>query len=320
MLYTSSSQAFHPFAFLSDSFPQIVDVKIGTASILTPRGDAVDEAVLYSLSHQLMRLARIGHRPILITSGAVGLGRAELGYNPFRKLSDREKAVAASIGQPILMAYYRDAFKRVGLRAASQALLENKHLETVGDEHQYNLIDYIHTCLALPGVIPVLNENDVVSRVEIKLANEKDPWSFSDNDGLRRCISDLINIPIGVTISTDCIHTCDPRDPLARPIPYINFASKVANPHRLGISTDGVSNGGTGGMGGKIEEIRKDLQSALCGGRRHHVISINELLDDGLIKAVQGKKVGTELTCWHSKADRGYGPCPGKIFGSCTKG
>jgi glutamate 5-kinase len=279
-------------------------VKIGTAA-LTDSNGLPDGGIMAPLVRQLAELRQQGKTLVLVTSGAVGMGRHKLGWDKSRKLTDSEKSLAASVGQPYLMRVYADYFESFGLLPPGQILAENKHYANGDDQQRWNLLDYFDLAFRTPRFIPIVNENDVLSRVEIKPLL-RDETSFSDNDGQASLLARLLNARQTVTISTHCVHTGNPCDPSAVPLPYINFISKKQGLEGLGIRTDGFSCGGTGGMENKIEAIRQFVQSGeeSCGRRQAYIIDTVDLKLNGLVRAVQGQPVGTKLVCQRSKATR----------------
>ncbi|MDX9688968.1 MAG: hypothetical protein RBT70_00680 [Alphaproteobacteria bacterium] len=276
-------------------------VKIGTAA-LTDENGLPDGAIMAPLVRQMAELRLQGKNLVLVTSGAVGMGRHKLGWDKAQKLTDSEKSLAASVGQPYLMRVYADYFESFGLLPPGQILAENKHYSNGNDQQRWNLLDYFNIAFSTPRFIPIVNENDVLSRVEIKPLL-RDETAFSDNDGQASLLARLLGAKQTVTISTHCVHTGNPCDPSAVPLPYINFISKKLGLEGLGVRTDGFSCGGTGGMENKLEAVRQFVQGGQesCGKRQAYIIDTNDLKQNGLVRAVQGQYVGTKLVCRRPK-------------------
>ena len=129
-----------------------------------------------NLASQIAAATKQGDKIVLVTSGAVAAGIAELEIPPKPKDVAFQQAAAAT-GQSVLMAKYRELFKKFDLKVA-QILLTAEDLS--------NRASYVHTCDVLAlllkiGVIPIINENDVVSVDEL-MRTEGYKVNFSDND------------------------------------------------------------------------------------------------------------------------------------------
>ena len=140
---------------------RLIVVKVGTAS-LTKSDGSLDTDEMRRLVDEIAKVIKRGYRIILVTSGAIASGMAELGVRPNPNDIVFKQACAAA-GQSILMSYYREFFGRHGLKVA-QILLTKEDLS--------NRVSYIHTCNVLDrllqlGVVPIINENDVTSIDEI---------------------------------------------------------------------------------------------------------------------------------------------------------
>ncbi len=144
----------------------IVVVKLGTASI-TNSGGRLDESVIEDICYQLSVLAS-KYRLILVTSGAVGCGKPLL--TNFTG-TDAQRRVAASVGNPVLIQQYQKYLGTSGIFVA-QALLERYHFS---DRNTFLILRETFEEWWRQGFLPIVNENDVVSDVEIR---------FSDNDEL----------------------------------------------------------------------------------------------------------------------------------------
>jgi glutamate 5-kinase len=151
---------------------KVIVIKLGTSSI-TNKDGKINENYFSKVVSGVSVLHKKGFKIIMVSSGAVGNGK------PFLKkykgtLSERK--AAAAIGNPILLNKYAKAFSEYGIIIA-QSLLERSHFSQ--RNHFLQLRDTIETLWA-NDVIPIANENDVVSDLEIK---------FSDNDHLATLIA-----------------------------------------------------------------------------------------------------------------------------------
>ena len=173
-------------------------LKVGT-NLLSSK-DGIDELCIDSIVEQIALLMQKNYQVLLVTSGAIGMGAKELHLKgPVKQVAMRQ--ACASIGQPLLMSSYRRAFKKHGL-VCSQILLTRKDLN---NRHTYvNLRNSIFTLLDL-GVVPVFNENDVVSTAEIGSA-------FGDNDRMSAMVASKIDADL-LIILTDIpgLYTADPK-------------------------------------------------------------------------------------------------------------
>ncbi|NLE15324.1 MAG: glutamate 5-kinase [Spirochaetales bacterium] len=173
-------------------------LKVGT-NLLSCK-DGIDETRIDSIVEQIAHLMKKNYQVLLVSSGAIGMGAKELHLKgPVKQVAMRQ--ACASIGQPLLMSSYRRAFKKHGL-VCSQILLTRKDLN---NRHTYvNLRNSVFTLLDL-GVVPVFNENDVVSTAEIGSA-------FGDNDRMSAMVASKIDADL-LIILTDItgLYTADPR-------------------------------------------------------------------------------------------------------------
>lgn len=321
-------------------------VKIGTDALTNADG-LPDKGVIDALVEQIVALRVAGNKLLLVTSGAVGLGRKAAGFTSTQKLTDVQKSVAASIGQPKLMRAYEDAFLRHGFNEPAQILLENIHFQNGegrktfcekvehlfkkaaarvcakvpflrrfkpyfengknGNQSRWNLLETLnHLFDHTPNVIPIVNENDVLSRLEIKPLGA-DEAVFSDNDGLASLIGRLVNADHLVTVSTHAVHAQNPLENRhAKLVPFVNLGSRIISLEGQGIDTSGKSNGGSGGMTNKLATTCAFLQEskALCGRRTAHIISRASMLSKGILRALSGEPVGTQLICYRSNAHK----------------
>src|SRR5512136_3446357 len=189
----------------------LIVVKVGTSGITTNEGE-IDEKEIERLSYQIAAAVEGGYRIVLVTSGAVAAGIAELGIPPKPNDLVFQQASAAA-GQSVLMAKYREQFKKHGLKVA-QILLTAEDLS--------NRASYVHTCNVLGmllklGVVPIVNENDVTSVDELKPVTEGYRVNFSDNDILSVLVANAIRADLVIILSdVDGLYTTDPQNPEAR--------------------------------------------------------------------------------------------------------
>src|SRR5437667_7370520 len=183
-------------------------VKIGSALLAAESGE-VRRPWLDSLADDVARCRAHGQEVILVSSGAIAIGRRHLGLGR-RRLRLEEKQAAAATGQIRLAHAYQEALARHGLTVA-QVLL------TLGDtedrRRHLNARATLATLLKFRAV-PVINENDTVATSEIR---------FGDNDRLAARVAAMIGADALVLLSDiDGLYTADPRgDSSARHIPEV---------------------------------------------------------------------------------------------------
>jgi len=222
-------------------------VKVGSALVTDEAG--AHAAWLASLAADAARLRARGQQVLVVSSGAVALGRRRLGLGR-RALSLPEKQAAAAAGQSGLMRAWEEAFEPHGL-ACAQVLLTRDDTEV--RRRWLNARATVETLLSL-GVIPVVNENDTVVTEEIR---------YGDNDRLAARVAQMIGADVLVLLSdVDGLYTADPRrDPGARHVPRITRLTPEIEAMAGGANAQaGV---GTGGMATKLMAARM-AQAAGC--------------------------------------------------------
>ena len=258
---------------------RLVVVKVGTSGITTREGN-LDEDEMQKLTCQLAATTKQGDKVVLVTSGAVAAGIAELGI-PSKPNDVVFQQAAAATGQSVLMAKYRELFKAHGLKVA-QILLTAEDLS--------NRASYVHTCNVLrmllkTGVIPIINENDVTSVDELRL-KEGYQVNFSDNDILSVLVASAIGADMIIILSdVDGLYTADPKEPHAKLIKTVNAITP-----ELKKSLNGKSKMGRGGIQSKIKAAEI---ATSCG---IPVVIANSRRENVILDILAGKDVGTYFT------------------------
>ncbi|MBD2384709.1 glutamate 5-kinase [Cylindrospermum sp. FACHB-282] len=250
-------------------------VKIGTSSLTQPETGQLALSTIATLTETLCCLRNQGHRVILVSSGAVGVGCARLG------LTERPKAIAlkqavAAVGQGRLMRVYDDLFS-ILQQPIAQVLLTRADL--VQRSRYLNAYNTFQELLGL-GVIPVVNENDTVAVEELK---------FGDNDTLSALVASLVEADwLFLLTDVDRLYSADPRSvPDARPIALVSSMKELAE---LQIQTGGQGSGwGTGGMVTKISAAR----IAIAAGVR--TVITQGRFPRNIEKIIQGEPIGTHF-------------------------
>jgi len=256
---------------------RLVVVKVGTSGITTSQGK-LDEEEMRRLTAQIAAAHKQGDKLVIVTSGAVAAGIAELGIPPKPNDIVFQQAAAAT-GQSVLMAKYRELFKEHGLKVA-QILLTAEDLSNRGS--------YLHTCNVLEmllktGVVPIINENDVTSVDELMPLTEGYRVNFSDNDILSVLVANAVRANLVVILSdVDGIYTTDPQKPEAKVIKTVdNITSELKN------ALNGKSRWGRGGIQSKVKAAEI---ATTCG---IPVVVANSRRENVLTDILAGKEVGT---------------------------
>ncbi len=255
---------------------RLIVVKVGTSGITTSEGK-LDEEEMQKLTSQIAAATKQGDKVVLVTSGAVAAGIAELGIPPKPNDVVFQQAAAAT-GQSVLMAKYRELFKEHGLKVA-QILLTAEDLS--------NRASYVHTCNVLndaskTGVVPIINENDVTSVAELR-QKEGYKVNFSDNDILSVLVAGAIGADMIIILSdVDGLYTADPQEPGAQLIKTVEAITP-----ELKSSLNGKSKLGRGGIQSKIKAAEI---ATSCG---IPVVIANSRRENVIVDILAGKDVGT---------------------------
>lgn len=260
-----------------------VVAKFGT-SLITGDTSQLNQPAMAGLVNQIARLHRQGSELLVVSSGAIAAGRQKLGLTrkirgiPFRQ-------VMASAGQSRLMNIYEQLFDEHGIKVAQALLTRNDLSDRAGYLNTRN------TLLALLelGVVPIVNENDVVAVDEIQEA------SFGDNDNLSAMVANLIDADL-LLLLTDIegLYTSDPRrNTDARLIPQVERIDKEIE--RLASGT--ASESGTGGMITKIEAARLATASGVT------VVIADGREPDIITRLAAGEAIGTRFLPKTSKLE-----------------
>ncbi len=158
-------------------------MKLGTSTLLDAAG-MLDLPVVARHLRELVAVHRSGVRPVLVTSGAIGVGRAKLGYDR-RPTTIPELQATAAVGQALLMHAYDTLLAQEGFTVA-QLLLTH---EDFRDRRRYLNVRNLLAALEGKPVIPVVNENDTVAVDEIR---------FGDNDTLAALVAGLVGAEVTV--------------------------------------------------------------------------------------------------------------------------
>lgn len=227
---------------MSDPFARArrIVVKVGSALLVDRETGALDRGWLKGLCEDIAALKQAGTDVILVSSGAVALGRQAL-HLKSGALKLEESQAAAAVGQVNLAHAYAQSFAELGIVAA-QILLT---LDDSEERRRYlNARATVGTLLGL-GSVPVINENDTVATAEIR---------FGDNDRLAARVASMMGADRLVLLSdVDGLYTADPtRDANAQHIADV----KAITPEIEAMAGESVSGVGRGGMASKLIAAR----------------------------------------------------------------
>jgi glutamate 5-kinase len=235
-----------------------VVVKVGSALLVEPSTGHVNRTWLEALADDIAALRARGQQVVLVSSGAIALGRRELGLAK-RKPRLEEKQAAAAVGQIRLAHAWKEVLERRGFTVA-QVLLT---LSDTEERRRYlNARNTLTTLLRL-GAIPVINENDTVATAEIR---------YGDNDRLGARVAQMVSADCLVLLSdVDGLYTGDPtRDPTAQfvaEVPHITPAIEA-------MAGSSASDVGSGGMATKVMAAKIAVSAGchmcIAAGREMH--------------------------------------------------
>jgi len=211
-------------------------VKVGSALLVDAVTGRLNRTWLETLVEDVVRLRQASREVILVSSGAIALGRRHLGL-PKGPLRLEESQAAAAVGQIRLAHAYKELLEDREIPVA-QVLLT---LEDSEQRHRYlNARATLRELLAR-GAVPVINENDTVATAEIR---------YGDNDRLAARVAQMIGADCLVLLSDiDGLYTADPnRDPAAEFIPVVT----AITPAIEAMGGGSASEVGRGGMATKI--------------------------------------------------------------------
>ncbi|MGQ0536160.1 MAG: glutamate 5-kinase [Methanobacteriota archaeon] len=260
-----------------------VVVKIGTNTISGPDGTP-DAAFLAGIADDIVSWKRRGHEFLLVTSGAIGTGRAILGLKERPREVELRQACAA-VGQARLMRAWEEAFAPHGVPVAQLLLTA----QTFNDRTSFlNLRNATESLLSL-GVVPIANENDTVSIEEIGA-------TFGDNDRLSALVATKVRAELLVILSDVAgLYTAPPGEPGATLVPAVERLT----PEILRMA--GVragSGGGRGGMRSKLDAVRISTAAGIpvvvAHGREPSVVS----------RILSGEPLGTRFFAEASTSGR----------------
>lgn len=248
-------------------------IKVGS-SLLTDSGKGLDISLVAEWVEQMAALRSLGTDVLLVSSGSVAEGMYRLGWSN-RPQTLHQLQAAASVGQMGLIQTYESYFQTHDLHTA-QVLLTHEDLSN--RKRYLNARSTLLTLLDL-GVIPVINENDVVATDEIR---------FGDNDTLAALVANLIEADL-LVILTDQLGLFE-RDPTDDPSALMISEIGIKDPKLEKMAGESRSGLGRGGMITKIFAAklaaRSGTPTVIASGRKSEII----------VRITKGEPEGTLLT------------------------
>src|ERR1700752_5015102 len=228
----------------SDSAPlaqaRRIVVKVGSARLVDGNSGRIKRAWLATLIEDLLRLRRRGQRVVLVSSGAIALGRRRLGLK-HGTLRLEESQAAAAVGQIRLAHAYQE------LLAGNEVIVAQVLLTLEDSERRRRYLNARATLESLLelGALPVINENDTVATAEIR---------YGDNDRLAARVAQMAGADCLVLLSdVDGLYSADPnKEPGARLIHQV----RQITPEIEAMAGSSASQVGSGGMSAKLLAAR----------------------------------------------------------------
>jgi glutamate 5-kinase len=252
-------------------------IKLGTNVLRNEEGE-VALSRIYSFIEDISKLVKSGKEVIIVTSGAVGLGKKKLELNSTD--GDGVKQACAAIGQSRLMSFYENGFGVYDIPVAQILLTE----DDFSLRHRYLSLRTTLNKLLEFGVVPIINQNDTVSTIELNDMLAGIQVCFSDNDKLSALVSSELDADLLILLSDiDGLFTSNPKtDKNAELIKEVDCVTDEIM--ELG---EGASEGGRGGMRTKLEAAKLVTRFGgkvlIANGKTPYVIN----------KIFKGEEIGT---------------------------
>lgn len=264
---------------LRDDFVNVkrIVIKLGT-NVLRNEDGEVAISRIYSFIEDMAKLVKQGKEVILVTSGAVGLGKKKL--NLESTAEDGVKQACAAVGQSRLMSFYENGFGIYDIPIAQILLTE----DDFSLRYRYLSLRTTLNKILEFGVVPIINQNDTVSTIKMNAMLSGMKVCFSDNDKLSALVSSELDADLLILLSDiDGLYTANPKEnPDAKLIPVVeNVTDEI-----MALGTD-ASEGGRGGMRTKLEAAKLVTR---FGGR---VLIANGKIPYVISKIFDKEEIGT---------------------------
>lgn len=249
-------------------------IKIGTSTITHEETGALNLVKLEKLVRLLTDLRNQGKEVVLVSSGAIAVGRKAMGIKE-RTEEMSVKQACAAIGQARLMMVYQKLFGEYNQVTAQVLMTKYTMINHISRKNAQNTFRE----LLKMGVIPIVNENDTVSTDEMEYGN------FGDNDTLSAIVAALIGADLLILLSDiDGLYTDDPNvNPNADFVECVDVIDEKLENMGKGVTSDV----GTGGMATKISaaKIATDSGSDMVIANGENIGVVHRIM--------QGEKIGT---------------------------
>ena len=252
-------------------------IKLGTNTLRNDNGE-VSLPRIYSYIEDIAHLVKSGKEVILVTSGAVGLGRKKINLEKTTDIV--EKQACAAIGQCKLMSLYEDGFDTYNVTTAQVLLTEDDFSLR---KRYLNLRNTLNKLLEL-GILPIINQNDTVSTLELDEIYQDMQVCFSDNDKLSALLTSEMDADLLIILSdVDGLFDSNPKEnPNAKIITEVTEVTDEI----LELGKE-ASEGGRGGFRSKLEAARLVNR---FGGK---VLVANGKHPSVIREIFSGKEIGT---------------------------
>lgn len=221
-------------------------IKLGTNVIRNTDGEVAISRI-YSFIEDMAKLVKAGKEVILVTSGAVGLGKKKL--NLESTAEDGVKQACAAVGQSRLMSFYENGFGIYDIPIAQILLTE----DDFSLRYKYLSLRTTLNKILEFGVVPIINQNDTVSTIKMNQVLSGVKVCFADNDKLSALVASELDADLLIILSDiDGLYTANPKtNPEAELIKEVNGVTDEI----MAVGTD-ASEGGRGGMRTKLEAAK----------------------------------------------------------------
>lgn len=246
-------------------------IKIGSSSLTHATTGSINLSKMEKLVRVLTDLKNQGKEVVLVSSGAIAVGRETLGLKDKPKEKEVKQACAA-VGQARLMMVYQKLFAEYN-QVPAQILMTKYTM--INDISRMNAKNTFNELLRM-GVIPIVNENDTVTTDELE---------FGDNDTLSAIVTALIDAELLILLSDiDGLYTDDPR--ANKDAKFIDLVEEITS-ELSGMAKDSSTSVGTGGMSTKISaaKIATNSGADMVIANGEEVKIINDI--------IEGHQVGT---------------------------
>lgn len=248
-------------------------IKIGSSSLQHAETGDLDYTKLDVLVRELCDLRNRGKDVVLVTSGAIAVGRKAVMNSADQDNPIAVKQACAAIGQARLMMTYQKIFAEYNQIAAQILMTKNTIVDNLNRFNAKNTFDELFKL----GVIPIVNENDTVATYEIEIG---------DNDSLSAIVASLVDADLLILLSDiDGLYTDDPHtNPKAEFVSEVDGLSDELM--QMGKPSTG-SNVGTGGMNTKLQAAK------IAGSKGVDMVIANSKDIKVIHRIVDGKDIGT---------------------------